>query len=229
MATFWLQASQASSALSVKAIAHEALRSHEGRATATRAKRPEREMGDAQVKASLYPLQVPPAGKASSRPRLLLAALAVTPLVACDSLPALPTLNSFTPGPIFTGGQTLTHGYIFDDKVVDEIQPGVDVQTVLQKLGQPTTVSTIGNQTFYYASQTTYQRFQFQKPTIVDQRVFAVYFDKKFKVERLANWGLQDGKVFDFISRTTPTSGLEQSLLRQIFNGSTRFNPFGGQ
>jgi outer membrane protein assembly factor BamE (lipoprotein component of BamABCDE complex) len=105
----------------------------------------------------------------------------------------------------------------------------VDVQTVLQKLGQPTTVSTIGNQTFYYASQTTYQRFQFQKPTIVDQRVFAVYFDKKFKVERLANWGLQDGKVFDFISRTTPTSGLEQSLLRQIFNGSTRFNPFGGQ
>lgn len=180
------------------------------------------------MKASLYPPQVLPAGKVSLRARLLLAALAVTPLVACDSFPALPTLNSFTPGPIFSGGQTLTHGYIFDDKVVDEIRPGVDVQTVLQKLGQPTTVSTIGNQTFYYASQTTYQRFQFQKATIVDQRVFAVYFDKKFKVERLANWGLQDGKVFDFISRTTPTSGLEQSLLQQIFNGSTRFNPFGG-
>ena len=113
--------------------------------------------------------------------------------------------------------------------MVDEIKPGLDVQIVLQKLGQPTTVSTVGNQTFYYTSQTTYQRFQFQQPTVVDQRVFAVYFDKKFKVERLANWGLQDGKVFDFISRTTPTSGIEQSLLRQIFNGSTRFNPFGAQ
>ena len=185
-------------------------------------------MGDAVVRAIRYPQRVPPLGKTPARLGLAVAALAVMPLAACDSLPALPSLNSFTPGPIFTGGQTLTHGYIFDEKVVDEIKPGVDVQTVLQKLGQPTTVSTVGNQTFYYASQTTFQRFQFQKPTVVDQRVFAVYFDKKFKVERLANWGLQDGKVFDFISRTTPTSGIEQSLLRQIFNGTTRFNPFGG-
>jgi outer membrane protein assembly factor BamE (lipoprotein component of BamABCDE complex) len=182
-------------------------------------------MGDVQVKASFCRSQAPPAGKASGA-RLLLAAFAMTPLVACDSLPALPSLNSFTPGPIFTGGQTLTHGYIFDDKAVDEIKPGLDVQAVLQKLGQPTNVSTVGNQTFYYASQTTYQRFQFQKPSIVDQRVFAIYFDKKFKVERLANWGMQDGKVFDFISRTTPSSGAEQSLLRQIFNGSTKFSPF---
>ena len=180
------------------------------------------------MKANLYPSQVPRSANAAARPRVLLAALAATSLAGCD-LPALPSLNSFTPGPIFTGGQTLTHGYIFDDKVVDEVKPGVDVQTVLQKLGQPTTVSTVGNQTFYYASQTTYQRFQFQRPTVVDQRVFAVYFDSKFKVERLANWGLQDGKVFDFISRTTPTSGIEQSPLRQIFNGTTRFNPFGGQ
>ena len=120
----------------------------------------------------------------------------------------------------------MTHGYIFDDKVLDEIKPGMDVQLVLTKLGQPTNVSTVGNQTFYYASQTTYQRFLFQQPSVIDQRVFAIYFDKKFKVERLANWGLQDGKIFDFISRTTPASGTEQSFLRQIFNGSTKLSPF---
>ena len=181
------------------------------------------------MKASFRASQVPHrAGKAIAGHRLALAMLATAPLVACDQLPALPSLNSFTPGPIFTGGQTLTHGYVFDDKVIDEIKPGTDVQVVLQKLGQPSTVSTVGNQTFYYTSQTTYQRFQFQKPSVIDQRVFAVYFDKKFKVERLANWGMQDGKVFDFISRTTPSSGTEQSLLRQIFNGTTKFNPFGG-
>ena len=120
----------------------------------------------------------------------------------------------------------MTHGYIFDDKVLDEIKPGMDVQLVLTKLGQPTNVSTVGNQTVYYASQTTDQRFHFQQPSVIDQRVFAIYFDKKFKVERLANWGLQDGKIFDFISRTTPASGTEQSFLRQIFNGSTKLNPF---
>jgi len=138
----------------------------------------------------------------------------------------MPTLSTGSSNPIFAGGTTLTHGYVFDDKLIDEVKPGTDVQTVLTKLGQPTNVSTVGNQTFYYTSQTTYQRFQFQKPSIIDQRVFAIYFDKNFKVERLANWGLQDGKIFDFISRTTPSSGVEQSFLRQIFNGSTKLNPF---
>jgi outer membrane protein assembly factor BamE (lipoprotein component of BamABCDE complex) len=36
-------------------------------------------------------------------------------------------------------------------------------------------------------------------------------------VKRLANYGLQDGKIFDFISRTTPTSGQELSYLAPLF------------
>jgi hypothetical protein len=52
---------------------------------------------------------------------------------------------------------------------------------------------------------------------VVDQRVVAVYFDKKRRVERLANYGMQDGKIFDFISRTTPTAGQELSYLTYIF------------
>lgn len=179
-------------------------------------------MGDLELKASPYRSRLARRVKSA---RLIAAAVACVPLAACDSLPALPTLSSLHSGPIFAGGQTMTHGYIFDDRVLDEIKPGTDVQTVLQKLGQPSNVSTVGNQTFYYTSQTTYQRFLFQQPSVIDQRVFAIYFDKKFKVERLANWGLQDGKVFDFISRTTPSSGVEQSFLRQVFNGSTVFNP----
>jgi outer membrane protein assembly factor BamE (lipoprotein component of BamABCDE complex) len=180
-------------------------------------------MGDAALKASLNRSRL----ARKVRPRgLIAAALASLPLAACESLPALPTLTSLHPGPIFAGGQTMTHGYIFDDKLLDDIKPGTDVQVVLQKLGQPSNVSTVGNQTFYYTSQTTYQRFLFQQPSVIDQRVFAVYFDKKFKVERLANWGLQDGKVFDFINRTTPSSGVEQSFLRQVFNGTVGLNPF---
>jgi outer membrane protein assembly factor BamE (lipoprotein component of BamABCDE complex) len=180
-------------------------------------------MGDVELKASLYRPWLARKAKPS---RLVAAVIACVPLSACESLPALPTFSSLRPGPIFAGGQTMTHGYIFDDKALDEIKPGTDVQVVLQKLGQPSNVSTVGNQTFYYTSQTTYQRFLFQQPSVIDQRVFAVYFDKKFKVERLANWGMQDGKVFDFISRSTPASGAEQSLLRQIFSGSIALNPF---
>jgi outer membrane protein assembly factor BamE (lipoprotein component of BamABCDE complex) len=43
-----------------------------------------------------------------------------------------------------------------------------------------------------------------------------VYFDKNRRVERLADYGLKDGKVFDFISRTTPTGGQELSYLNYI-------------
>ena len=47
---------------------------------------------------------------------------------------------------------------------------------------------------------------------VIDQRVIAVYFDKDRRVERLANYGMKDGKVFDFVSRTTPTGGSELQL-----------------
>jgi outer membrane protein assembly factor BamE (lipoprotein component of BamABCDE complex) len=96
-------------------------------------------------------------------------------------------------------------------------------------LGTPSTVSTVGNKTFYYISQLSTRRVQFLAPRATDQRVLAVYFDKNFKVERIANYGLEDGQVFDFISRTTPSSGQERSLISQLFKGGAKFQPlFGG-
>jgi outer membrane protein assembly factor BamE (lipoprotein component of BamABCDE complex) len=52
---------------------------------------------------------------------------------------------------------------------------------------------------------------------LTDQRVIAVYFDRNRRVQRLADYGLKDGKVFDFISRTTPTGGKESGLLNVMF------------
>jgi outer membrane protein assembly factor BamE (lipoprotein component of BamABCDE complex) len=49
-----------------------------------------------------------------------------------------------------------------------------------------------------------------------DQRVVAVYFDKS-RVQRIANYGIQDGKVLDSISHTTPTGGQELNYLTYIF------------
>jgi outer membrane protein assembly factor BamE (lipoprotein component of BamABCDE complex) len=119
-------------------------------------------------------------------------------------------------------------GFVFDDELLGKVKPGMDVQDVLTTLGTPTTTSTVGNRTFYYINQTVRRRFQFQNPTVIDQKVIAVYFNKGFKVERIANWGLQDGVLFDFISRTTPTGGAEQSFVGNLFRGVTRFNPLSG-
>ena len=67
---------------------------------------------------------------------------------------------------------------------------------------------------------------QFLGETVIDQRVTAVYFDPKLRVERVALYGIQDGKVFDFVTRTTPTGGEDLNFVGQLFKGTTKFNPF---
>lgn len=119
--------------------------------------------------------------------------------------------------------EVFAHGFIADSRI-DQIKPGMGVETVLNTLGTPSTVSTVGNKTFYYISQITRRRVQFMQDSEIERRVFTVYFNKAFKVERVANYGLEDGKVFDFISRTTPTGGIEPSFLRNLLTGLGRLN-----
>jgi outer membrane protein assembly factor BamE (lipoprotein component of BamABCDE complex) len=123
-------------------------------------------------------------------------------------------------------GEEFQRGYLVDERAVNQVRKGMSADQVLQSLGSPSTVSTVGNKNWYYISQTATRTLQFMNEQVVDQRVTAVYFDKNLKVERVALYGIQDGKVFDFISRTTPAGGEEQSFLGQIFKGTTGFNPF---
>ena len=116
---------------------------------------------------------------------------------------------------ILLGGcitQTYQRGYVIPDGALDQIPLGASQEQVLIVLGTPSTVATISGEVFYYISQRTEQTsFLPQKET--DRRVVAVYFDKSRKVERLANYGMRDGKLFDYISRTTPSGGEQQSIL----------------
>ena len=123
-------------------------------------------------------------------------------------------------------GEQFQKGYILPTGALEQIPIGASQDQVLIVLGTPSTVATLDGEVFYYISQRTERPVMFMNQKVVDQRVIAVYFDKNRQVRRLANYGLQDGKIFDFISRTTPSSGVEQSFLRQIFNGSTKLNPF---
>ena len=89
-------------------------------------------------------------------------------------------------------------------------------------LGTPSTVATVNGDAFYYISQKGERAAAFMKQKVVDQRVIAVYFDKDRRVTRLANYGLKDGHIFDFYSKTTPTGGTEIGYLQKIFGV---FNP----
>ena len=112
--------------------------------------------------------------------------------------------------------QNYQRGYVLADGALEQIPLGAPQEQVLISLGTPSTVATVSGEVFYYISARTEQT-SFMPERTVDQRVVAVYFDKNRRVERLANYGLRDGKIFDFVSRTTPTSGQELSYLNYIF------------
>ena len=124
-------------------------------------------------------------------------------------------------------GEDIRHGYQIDQAALATVKPGMSAEQVLQILGTPSTVSTVGNKSWYYISQNTRRTVLFLGERVEDQKVTAVYFNGAFKVERVALYGLQDGKVFDFIERTTPTSGQDRAFLSQLFRGLTRYEPFG--
>lgn len=113
--------------------------------------------------------------------------------------------------------QVYQRGYVLPEGALEQIPLGASQEQVLIVLGTPSTVATVSGEAFYYISQRGVQRVSFMPQTVTEQRVVAVYFDKNRRVERIANYGLKDGKVFDFISRTTPTSGHELNYLGYVF------------
>lgn len=114
--------------------------------------------------------------------------------------------------------ETLQRGYVLPEGALEQIPVGSSQEQVLIVLGTPSTVATVNGEAFYYISQKAHREVAFMPHEIVDQRVVAVYFDKDRRVERLANYGVKDGKVFDFVSETTPTGGQELSYLRKLLS-----------
>ncbi|RST87354.1 outer membrane protein assembly factor BamE [Aquibium carbonis] len=115
--------------------------------------------------------------------------------------------------------ETITQGYVADEQALELVPVGSSREQVLLALGTPSTTATFDSEVFYYISQTRVRQAAFMNSKLVDQRIMSVYFGADGRVERIANYGLQDGKVFDFVSRTTPTGGKDQGFIGQLLSG----------
>jgi outer membrane protein assembly factor BamE (lipoprotein component of BamABCDE complex) len=113
-------------------------------------------------------------------------------------------------------GETFQRGYMLPEGALQQIPLGASQEQVLIVLGTPSTVATVSGEAFYYISQRAERPVSFMPTHVVDQRVIAVYFDQDRKVRRLAEYGIKDGKAFDFVSRTTPTSGADLSIINGL-------------
>ncbi|HEY1782620.1 MAG TPA: outer membrane protein assembly factor BamE [Roseiarcus sp.] len=116
-------------------------------------------------------------------------------------------------------------GYQIDQDTLSQVKVGATTKPeALTLLGSPSTTSTVGGDAWYYIGQKFKHTLSFMPEQMTDQHVLAVYFDKSGKVDRVANYGMKDGKVFDFVSRTTPTGGAEPDMLRNIMGGLFKFS-----
>ena len=129
------------------------------------------------------------------------------------ALIALPLIAGCVEQRVFNNGPVITQDQL------DLVPVGSSQDQVLLALGSPSSRGQFDQEVFYYISQKRAKTYEFEKLKLIDQRVLSVYFDEDQTVSRIANYGLQDGKVFDFISRTTPTSGQDFTFLRQLLTG----------
>src|SRR5262245_10985658 len=115
--------------------------------------------------------------------------------------------------------ETVTkHGHLFQENDLAQISPGMSAEQVKTSLGTPTTTATVGSGTAYYYISSVEGQTAFFKSTEKERRVVAVYFSPHGSVDRVAQYGLKDGKVFDYVKNETPSSlAKDEGILKALF------------
>jgi outer membrane protein assembly factor BamE (lipoprotein component of BamABCDE complex) len=115
------------------------------------------------------------------------------------------------------GGRVIRQGHQFQEEDLKQVRDGMSKEQVTLALGTPDTQSAVSGGAYYYISTTAEQSMAFMRPSVTERHVVAVYFDKQNRVEKIANYGLKDGVVVDFVSRETPSYTRDEGLLKEIF------------
>jgi len=153
--------------------------------------------------------RVSPPYRPARRRALMLALVTALPLCGCEAT-------------------VIKHGTQFHDGDLQQIQPGMSQEQVRMNLGTPATTAVVNNGQAYYYISSTQSQSSFFLPSEKDRQVVAVYFSPGGTVEHVANYGMQDGKVFDYVSRTTPApGGHDDSILKMLFRNLGTKQIFG--
>ncbi len=108
------------------------------------------------------------------------------------------------------------HGYAPDDELLAGITAGQDTRgSVRRKIGRPSNTGVFTRSGWYYVA-TTIEHYLYHEPTVSDRRVVAVQFDASDVVAAVNVYGLEDGRIIDLQTRTTPTHGRELTILQQL-------------
>lgn len=109
-----------------------------------------------------------------------------------------------------------SHGYAPQPEALATVVPGVDSRaSVAEKIGRPGLSGVFSDEGWYYVASTI-ETMTYHEPEVVSRRVVAVTFDANDVVASVNEYGLEDGKIIDLATRTTPTYGRELTIIQQI-------------
>ena len=129
---------------------------------------------------------------------------------------------------LFTVGGCETYvdnrGFSPTPGAVEKVEVGSQSrEDVVRLIGTPTAVSTFDPNVWYYINQRQ-EQFAFLKPTLAQQSIMQVTFADTGRVKDLKYYDLKDAKDVAMVSRVTPTSGKELSVVEQIMGNVGRFS-----
>lgn len=108
------------------------------------------------------------------------------------------------------------HGYAPDDELLAGISSGRDTRgSVRRKIGRPTSTGVFTDTGWYYVT-TKVEHYMYNAPEVTDRRVVSIQFDANDVVAGVNVYGLEDGRIIDLQTRTTPTHGRELTILQQL-------------
>lgn len=115
------------------------------------------------------------------------------------------------------------NGFQAIDARPTDIVAGTDTkQTVLARLGTPSTTSTFeSDNIWYYISQVT-EKYTYNRAQVTQRSVTEITFDEAGRVAEVRTLGLDDGQRLAMNSRETPTRGRQLTILEQLLGNVGR-------
>jgi len=115
------------------------------------------------------------------------------------------------------------NGFQAIDAKPADIVAGTDTkQTVLARLGTPSTTSTFESDSiWYYISQVT-EKYTYNSAQVTQRSVTEITFNEAGQVAEVRTLGLDDGQRLAMNSRETPTRGRQLTILEQLLGNVGR-------
>jgi outer membrane protein assembly factor BamE (lipoprotein component of BamABCDE complex) len=107
---------------------------------------------------------------------------------------------------------------------VDKLEVGTQSrEDVVRLVGSPSAVGTFNPNVWYYITEKQ-ENWGPSRPWIAEQNVIQISFNEQGRVANIKYYDLKDAQNITMVSRITPTSGKELTVLEQLLGNVGKFS-----